>query len=175
MNKTWVRLRPAAETDLPMLRRFASEPGLVGPSWSGYRDPGAVAKRYALDGFLGEDDGRLVVDVDDTAAGYVSWQGVSNGAARYWKAGGGWSIGIALLPEWRGRGVGWRAQTLLCEYLFTHTPAERIEAIAQSDNIAEHKSLEKVGFQREAVLRCAEFRDGQWRDLVLFGRLRSDR
>lgn len=37
-----------------------------------------------------------------------------------------WEIGIALLPDWRGRGIGWQAA--LCDYLFAHTPTERIEA-----------------------------------------------
>jgi ribosomal-protein-alanine N-acetyltransferase len=169
MNKTWVKLRPVLENDLAMLRRFATEPGLVGSEWSGFRDLSMIGRRFAVDAFLGADDGRLIVEVDDTAGGFVSWRTAGQDPARYW------SIGIVLLPEWRGRGVGWRAQTLLCDYLFAHTPVQRIEAAAQLDNVAEHKALEKVGFQREGVLRSADFRDGQWRDIVIFGRVRGDR
>ena len=40
-----VRLRPVTEPDLAMLRRFATEPGLIGLDWAGYRDPGAPARR----------------------------------------------------------------------------------------------------------------------------------
>jgi RimJ/RimL family protein N-acetyltransferase len=39
-----------------------------------------------------------------------------------------WEIGIVLLPEWRGRGIGSRAQVLLCDYLFSHTPVQWIQA-----------------------------------------------
>ena len=169
MTKTWVRLRPVVENDLAMLRRFTTEAGLVGPDWPGYRDAAGPARRFAADGYLGDDDGRLMVEVDDTAAGFVGWSAVGEGLARYW------DITIALLPEWRGRGVGWRAQTLLCDYLFAHTPTQRIEARTQQENTAEQKALEKVGFQREGVLRSAEFRDGHWRDVVVYGRVRGDR
>lgn len=146
-----VGLRPVGEGDLAMLRRFAVEPGLVGLDWKGFRDPGAVARRWAVDGFLGGDDGRLIVEVEaEHAAGYVTWAaGSFDGLARYWE------IGIALLPEWRERGIGWRAQALLCEYLFAHTPVQRIQAGTHIENIAEQKALVKAGFQLEGVIRVS--------------------
>jgi ribosomal-protein-alanine N-acetyltransferase len=165
-----VRLRPVVEADLAMFRRFATEPGLIGPDWTGYRDPGAHARRFATDSYLGEQDGRLMVEVapDAVAAGLVSWHAVGYGPAK------GWEIGIALLPEWRGRGIGWRAQAMLCDYLFTHTPAQRIQAGTHPENAAEQRSLEKAGFRLEGVIRAAEFRAGQWRDGYLYSRLRDD-
>jgi [ribosomal protein S5]-alanine N-acetyltransferase len=169
LNKTWVRLRPVVESDLGMFRRFVTEPGLAGPAWSGYREPTGPARRFAEDGFLGEHDGRLMVEADETAAGFVSWESTGTGWSRYW------SIGIILLPEWRGRGVGWRAQTLLCDYLFANSAAPRIEARTQPENIPEQKALEKVGFLSEGILRSAEFRDGAWRDVLVYGKLRGDR
>ncbi|MDM4784511.1 GNAT family protein [Micromonospora sp. b486] len=45
-----------------------------------------------------------------------------------------------LLPEWRGRGLGWRAQALLCcDYLFSHTPVQRIQAGTHAENAAEQR------------------------------------
>jgi RimJ/RimL family protein N-acetyltransferase len=169
VNKTWVRLRPVVEGDLAMFRRFATEPGLAGPAWTGYHEPNGPARRFAQDGYLGAEDGRLMVEADETAAGYVSWEATGSGWSRYW------SIGIILLPEWRGRGVGWRAQTLLCDYLFANSAAPRIEARTQPENIPEQKALEKVGFLSEGILRSAEFRDGAWRDVLVYGKLRGDR
>jgi ribosomal-protein-alanine N-acetyltransferase len=165
-----IRLRPVIEDDLEMFRRFAMEPDLVGLDWAGFRDAGAPARRFAADGYLGEDDSRLMVEVDEehTAAGFVSWRPSGYGVAKYWE------IGIALLPEWRGRGIGWRAQAMLCDYLFHHTPAERIEARTHVENIAEQKALEKAGFRREGLLRSAEFRAGQWRDGWIYSRLRGE-
>jgi [ribosomal protein S5]-alanine N-acetyltransferase len=164
-----IELRPVAEDDLAMFRRFATEPGLIGLDWTGFRDAQAPARRFATDGYLGTDDGRLMVTTDDRAAGFVSYvSGVYSGLGRYWE------IGIALLPEFRGRGIGWRAQAMLCDYLFLHSPAQRIQAGTHAENIAEQKSLVRAGFRLEGVVRACEFRAGQWRDGHLFSRLRDD-
>lgn len=166
-----IRLRPLIEDDLAIFRRFLTEPGLIGLDWAGFRDAQAPARRFATDGYLAADDGRLMVQVepDDEAAGFVSFQAHSySGTAKHWV------IGIALLPQWRGRGIGWRAQALLCEYLFHHSPAQRIEAGTHPENIAEQKALVKAGFQLEGVVRAAEFRAGEWRDGLLYSRLRTD-
>jgi len=58
--------------------------------------------------------------------------------------------------------------------LFAHTAIHRIEAGTQPENEAEQRALRKVGFRQEGVLRGAEFRDGSWRDIVIFGLLRGE-
>jgi [ribosomal protein S5]-alanine N-acetyltransferase len=63
---------------------------------------------------------------------------------------------------------------MLCDYLFAHTPVQRIQAVTHAENVAEQKSLEKAGFQLEGVLRACEFRAGRWRDGHLYSRLRDD-
>ncbi|MEW9527192.1 GNAT family N-acetyltransferase [Microbispora sp. NPDC049125] len=168
MSAPEVRLRPVTENDLVMFRRFATEPGLIGLDWAGFRDAQAPARRFATDGYLGVDDSRIIVEADGTAAGLMSWSARVAGVSRYWE------MGIALLPDWRGRGIGWRAQAMLCDYLFTHTPVERIQAVTHAENIAEQRSLEKAGFRLEGVLRSVEFLAGQWRDGWMYSRLRSD-
>ena len=170
-----IRLRPVAEADLEMFRRFAVELGLIGLDWAGFRDPKTVQRRFDTDSYLGADDGRLIVDVaagtepGGEAAGLVSYRRRQYGAQGYC-----WEIGIALLPEWRGQGIGWRAQAMFCSYLFGHTPVQRIEAGTHAENAAEQRSLEKAGFTLEGVVRAAEFRAGQWRDGYLYSRLRTD-
>ena len=163
-----VRLRAVGSDDLAMLRRFAVEPEAVGPHWTGFRDAGAVERRFAADGYLGPDGGRLVVEVDGAAAGFVGWHAVAVTSPRYW------NIGIVLLPDFRGRGAGWRAQALLCEYLFEHTPVERVEAETQPDNVAEQRALTRAGFIKEGELRSAEFRAGAWQDVWVYSRLRTE-
>lgn len=60
------------------------------------------------------------------------------------------------------------------DYLFRFTTAHRLEAGTDAENIAEQKALERIGFTREGVLRQVAFRDGAWRDHVLYGLLRDD-
>jgi RimJ/RimL family protein N-acetyltransferase len=170
-----IRLRPVTEADLDMFRRFAVEPGLIGLDWAGFTDPKAVERRFDTDSYLGADDGRLIVDVateadrDWEAAGLVSYLRRWHGARSF-----GWEIGIALLPEWRGQGIGWRAQAMFCSYLFENTSVQRIEASTHEENAAEQRALERAGFTLEGVLRATEFRAGKWRDGYLYSRLRTD-
>ena len=169
VDESSVRLRPVVEDDLLMIRRFAVEPGLMGLDWNGFRDAAAPARRFATDGYLGADGGRLMIEVESgEAAGFVDWTAGTFVRERHWE------IGIVLLPEWRGRGIGSRAQVLLCDYLFSHTPVQRIQAGTHPENIAEQKALGKAGFQLEGAIRATDFRDGQWRDAWLYSRLRSD-
>lgn len=170
MSELSVRLRPAVAADVDLFRRYAVEPELLGLDWRGFTDANAPARRFETDGYLGPDHGRLMVDVaaGDTA-GFVSYL-----AKSYAPMSKHWEIGIALLPEWRGRGIGWRAQAMLCDYLFSHTPAQRIEANTHAENIAEQKALVKAGFQLEGVARAAEFRAGAWHDGCVYSRLRTD-
>jgi ribosomal-protein-alanine N-acetyltransferase len=163
-------LRPVAVADLPLLRRFQAEPGLVGLDWAGYQDREMVNRRFAEDGYLSEGGGRLMVDdgTAETAAGFVSFMAGKFVNVEHWE------IGIALLPEHRGRGLGWRAQVLLCDYLFQHTPAFRIEAATHEENLAEQHALEKAGFHLDGIIRAVEYRDGAYRNGYLYSRLRSD-
>jgi RimJ/RimL family protein N-acetyltransferase len=169
-----IRLRPVGEADLGMFRRFAIEPGLIGLDWPGFRDPQAIQRRFDTDSYLGDDNGRLMVDVAAdsepgwTPVGLVSYRKRYYGAQVFC-----WEIGIALLPERRGQGIGWRAQAIFCSYLFENTPVQRIEASTHAVNAAEQRSLEKAGFSLEGILRAAEYRAGQWRDGYLYSRLRT--
>lgn len=70
--------------------------------------------------------------------------------------------------------MGTEAQRQLVRYLFAHTTVVRIEADTDSENIAEQRALEKVGFTREGVLRSVVFRDGRWRDGVRYSILRDE-
>ena len=100
-----MELRAVRESDLDFFCRFDTEPGLIGPNWYGFRDAGRHRRRFETDGWLGEEDGRLTT---------------------------------------------------------------------QPENTAEQRSLQKIGFRHEGVLRGAEFRDGTWRDVVVFGLLRGE-
>lgn len=139
----------------------------------GFTATNSLERRYAADGMIGDQLGSLIVeDEAGVVAGSVSWIAVQHGPSSTARA---LNIGIALLPEHRGRGLGTAAQNALAEYLFATTLNQRLEASTDVENIAEQRALEKAGFQREGVLRHAQFRDGSWHDLVMFSRLRSDR
>jgi RimJ/RimL family protein N-acetyltransferase len=129
-------------------------------------------RRFAENGGLDEYSGTLMIETTDgDLVGSVSWHTVHHGPSAACRA---INIGISLFPEHRRRGYGSAAQRLLAEYLFSTRLIERVEASTDIENIAEQRALAKAGFSREGVLRHAQFRSGDWRDVVIYSRLRGD-
>ena len=72
----------------------------------------------------------------------------------------------------RGRGVTTRALRLLCKHGLEELQLERLELITDPDNRASQRVAQKVGFQREGVLRSHLLHpDGRRRDSVMFSLL----
>jgi RimJ/RimL family protein N-acetyltransferase len=84
------------------------------------------------------------------------------------------AIGVALLPQYRGRGYGTEAQRVLVSFLFDTFGFHRIQADTVVDNPAEQRSLEKAGFTREGIVGDAELRNGKYYDHVLYSILRLE-
>jgi RimJ/RimL family protein N-acetyltransferase len=163
-------LRLVREDDLPMLEELTQNPGKSGDfQWFGWSDLHRWRRGWDENGLISDEGGTLVVARADQRLGLVNWR-----KQQFRKAVYCWQIGIVLLPESRGRGWGTQAQRLLARYLFAHTTAHRIWAATEVDNIAEQKSLEKAGFTREGIARATGWRDGAWRDGVIYSLLRTD-
>jgi RimJ/RimL family protein N-acetyltransferase len=167
-----VRLRPVEERDLEALGRIDTDPAVSEPvEWRGFRDPRGRRRRWEEDGYLGNNGSLLVIAAPDGSfAGFVSWTPIITSGPRD----GCFRIGILLLPEHRGKGLGTAAQRLLAGYLFSTTLAYRLEATTEVDNVAEQRALERSGFVREGILRGRGFVRGRWRDGVMYARLRDD-
>ena len=156
-----VVLRQVAVGDIPLLDEWRRDPRAEGE----FNDFGLAPTRSAVDG------NHLLVEADGEPIGTVSWQEVRYGPNDESR---GVNIGIALIPEARGKGHGAVAQRMLARYLFATTPVNRVEASTDVENIAEQKSLERAGFTREGVLRGAQFRAGAWHDLIGYACLRDE-
>ena len=162
-----VELRSIGADDMPLLREWdllvaTDQPFNYFSDFTRSLDGDAAAAAISR---------MLVTLADGTPIGDVSWHSVPYGPNARSTA---FNIGIGLQLPYRGRGYGSRAQRLLAAYLFASTDVHRVEASTDIDNAAEQRALEKAGFSRESVLRGAQFRSGQWRDLVVYSRLRSD-
>jgi RimJ/RimL family protein N-acetyltransferase len=166
-------LRPLRPSDVPFLESQNDDAEAAGEfSWWGHRDPGRIQKRIDQGTTLGDDQGMLVI-VDDAGepVGELSWIKLFNGPPTH---GACWNLGIWIHPSQRGRGHGSAAQRLGATYLFEHTLLERVEASTEAGNVAEQRALERAGFTREGVLRHGWFRGGEYRDVVVFSKLRHD-
>jgi RimJ/RimL family protein N-acetyltransferase len=167
-----VRLRPVEESDLEQVVRLMWDPSAPGEyQWFGFRMDKArqIERRWHDDGLIGDESSFLAVAAGDAGeeacAGWVTWRRVNPTT---------FEIGIALFPEYRGRGIGTEAQRQLVDYLFATTATHRLQAGTETGNVAEQRALERVGFRREGVLRGVGIRAGRWRDGIMYGLVRDD-
>ena len=170
-----MRLRPVKRDDIGFLVSQHIPDGGGPYNWFGFRSETEILGHFEDDGFLGELNGKLVVELDTADGpvpiGDVSWHAVDYGPPPASRC---WNIGISLDPEWRGQGHGTRAQRLLADYLFATTLVERVEASTDVENTAERRALERAGFSFEGVLRRAQFRGGAWRDMAQYSLIRGE-
>jgi RimJ/RimL family protein N-acetyltransferase len=165
-------LRQVRAGDLDVITRWKTDPDYGGDfQWAGYGSTRRFRDRVLNDEVIDDDGGSLAVVEGDELLGDVSWRKEQTGP---WGHSWCFNIGIVLRPEARGKGHGSRAQQLLADYLFSHTNVNRVEAGTDIDNVAEQRSLQKAGFTREGVMRGIQWRQGAWRDMVLFSKLRGE-
>lgn len=106
----------------------------------------------------GKDDGLLM-----GACGMELVADHRRGELGYWLGRDYWGKGYAT--EAAAAVVGWGFETL---------GLARISAARFSDNPTSGRVLEKIGMAREGVLRRHAFRDGEFRDMVMYGILREE-
>lgn len=81
-------------------------------------------------------------------------------------------IGYWVAAPARREGLCARALRLLSTWAFDDLELVRVELITDPDNVASQRCAEKVGFQREGVMRAhLRHPDGRVRDSVLFSLL----
>jgi RimJ/RimL family protein N-acetyltransferase len=112
--------------------------------------------------------GRFVIEVDGERAGTAGFVCV-NERSRIAEVGR-----FALLPRFRGRGIGDEAARIVQRHLLVDLDFHRIELQIYGFNERAIAHAERVGYVREGVKRKAYLRDGEWQDAVLFSLLRED-
>lgn len=168
-----IYLRPVRRADLLLLQARENDFEYNSEYNSfGLKPEEHLATAFEKDGFLSSASGRLLVmTLDDEFVGTVSYHtvqyGPNHGSSVY-------NIGIELAVDQRGKGYGVEAQKLLAQYLFLIYPIRRVEASTDVENIPEQRALEKAGFSREGILRQAQWRNGQWHDLMVYSKLRGE-
>ncbi|BDF94523.1 GNAT family N-acetyltransferase [Pseudoalteromonas sp. KAN5] len=83
-------------------------------------------------------------------------------------------IGYALSPQYWGKGLVFEAAHALLSYGFKEIGLRRIEAELDPDNAASAKTLERLGFIKEGLLRKRWEINGVISDSALYGLLVGD-
>lgn len=78
-------------------------------------------------------------------------------------------------PNTKGKGYGKMSLCLKCWYAFNIWKINKVWAFIDSDNIASLKMCDRVGFQKEGMLRKEVYRkDGEFLDRVYVGIFKED-
>jgi ribosomal-protein-alanine N-acetyltransferase len=83
-------------------------------------------------------------------------------------------IGYDLAQAYWGRGLMPEAARAVLDFGFSEMALNRVEADANTANLASIRVLQKLGFRSEGVRPQQYYEDGAFHDLALFGLLRRD-
>ena len=112
--------------------------------------------------------GRFVVEVDGRRAGVMGFR-IENERSRIAHL-----AGLAIHPDFRGRGVSDEAARLLQRHLLFDLDYHRLQLEIYGFNERAIRHAERAGFTREGVRRKAYLRHGEWVDGVMFGLVQED-
>ncbi len=110
----------------------------------------------------------LVAVVGDRVVGMASVETFPNRPRRSHVG----SIGICVHDEWHGKGVGTALMRAILDLADNWLNLRRLELEVYADNEAAISLYERMGFEVEGTLRQHAFRDGQYVDSKMMGRLR---
>lgn len=83
-------------------------------------------------------------------------------------------LGYAIHADYWHRGYATSAARALCNFGFGTLGLHRITAATAPDNVASSAVLKHLGFSPEGRLRDHIYKNGSWRDSLLFSLLASD-
>lgn len=164
-------LRYATAADAPGLLELGSDPEVTRFfSWGPYRDvsePLAYIESLERKREAGERLEFIIAGPDDVPIGVT---GLSEHSARDLRATVGTWLGRA---HW-GTGANRQSKALILALAFRTLGLERVTALASPDNPRSLAALERLGFQREGVLRSWHRHHGRPRDVAILGLLRRE-
>ncbi|KAJ3731083.1 acyl-CoA N-acyltransferase [Lentinula guzmanii] len=83
-------------------------------------------------------------------------------------------LGLALLPEFWGRGYATEIVGFVVDYAFRELALHRITLNVFESNVRAIRVYEKIGFVREGVQRKANWMEGRWEDVIWMAILREE-
>ncbi|HEY0343571.1 MAG TPA: GNAT family N-acetyltransferase [Solirubrobacteraceae bacterium] len=166
-----LRVRIPRADDAAALYRHASDPEVTRWfSWGPYLsedEARAYLARLPAQRDRGE---QLDLVVEHLQAGPIGICGLSELSPRDRRA----SIGTWLARDWWGTGANHECKALMCHVAFALLGLERVGAYANVDHTRSQRALERLGFEREGVLRRFHRHHGRSLDVAVFSLLRQD-
>jgi ribosomal-protein-alanine N-acetyltransferase len=163
-------LRYAEPEDAPALFGLASDPAVTRYfSWGPYTEPSQPEAYIAS--LPGKRERGELLDflIVHREHGPIGVTGLSELSARDRRA----TVGSWFGREWWGSGANLESKALIAALAFRRLGMDRLTAWANTRNGRSQAALERVGFQREGVLRSWHRHGEHVHDVVVFGMLRE--
>ena len=163
-------LRPWREDDLAQLYAAGQDPEVA--RWTHLAQPFDVVEAMA---YL---DVAMALWREGTGASFVivdRADGLLGAVTRFGPDGHGATVGMWLVPAGRGRGIGTRVLRLILDWTFATTEVVRIDCYIEVGNESSMRMVERVGFQREGLLRAWDVGPHGPIDCVVWSVLRADK
>lgn len=159
-----VRLRPLAEDDVDDILTWVNDPAIVGniAAFSGEPFTQAQELAYVKEQMASKTD--RVFSVFATKTGdYVGQVGIHQ---IHWRSRVG-RLGVIIAKRGQmGRGLGSAAIAHALDHAFAVEDLHKMWLMVFSTNERSLRTYERLGFQREGVLREEYFHDGGWHHMV---------
>ncbi|MEA2185852.1 MAG: hypothetical protein QOK16_863 [Solirubrobacteraceae bacterium] len=139
-------------------------------SWGPYRSEDEARAYLARLPAQRERGDQLDLVVEHLDGGPIGISGLSELSPRDRRA----SIGTWLGRSWWGTGANRESKALMCHLAFAVLGLDRLGAYSNVDHLRSQYALERVGFQREGLLRRYHRHGEQALDVVVLGLLRSE-
>jgi [ribosomal protein S5]-alanine N-acetyltransferase len=160
----WSRLRLANESWLSQWEPTHALPWRERHTPAAYRAMRRAVLRRAKEGTSLP----FAVRVEGRLAGQVTIDNIVRGAVR------SGHLGYWIDREVAGRGMGSLAVALVCDHAFGAVGLHRLQAEIRPENVPSQRLVERLGFQREGLLRRYLDIDGDWRDHFTYALLAED-
>jgi ribosomal-protein-alanine N-acetyltransferase len=166
-----LRVRIPRDDDAGALFRGAADPEVTrwfawGP-YTSEEQARAYLARLPLQRERGE---HLDLVVEHLAAGPIGISGLGELSARDRRA----TIGTWLGRAWWGTGANLETKALMCHLAFAMLGLDRVGAYANVEHARSQRALERIGFEREGLLRSFHRHGGRALDVVVYSLLRED-
>jgi UDP-4-amino-4,6-dideoxy-N-acetyl-beta-L-altrosamine N-acetyltransferase len=164
-----VIMREIEESDLDLIVKWRNDPDVLKYLFS-YLPISSTSQRQWYQRYLTDDRLQtfmIVLKADNRPIGTIGLSAIDH---RDQKAELGIMIGETTQ---RGKGIGEESLRLLIAYTFDQLNLRKIKALAFVDNLAAIRLYEKCGFRLEGTLKDEAFKDGQFKDVVILGLIKS--
>jgi putative acetyltransferase len=166
-----ITIRKASTQDAAAFARIMGDPAVYpGLMQLPFTDEETWRARLAENFAPGKTDLPLAAELNGTVVGTAGLHPVGPALRRRHAL----TLGISVLPEAQGQGVGSALMAAMCDYADRWAGALRLELTVYCDNAAAIHLYRKFGFEIEGTFRGYALRDGRYADAYSMARFHPD-